>query len=431
MFSTVDKAAPGSRNALVGLFSRLRTSQGQAESLPIYRNLLDLGELVQTPWGAKLASSHRLCDEVLRDKSWLVADRAWRERQGAGTRWNSPSSVQMAQMISLLNPPHHSHMRRAVGDAFHRTSLSKLSNVIKDLVAGLLDDFMDRLHDEPSDFVTLVSEKLPIMTIGRWMGIPSADYEFLRTATHDQVYTQELFPTSTELAVSDAATARLQTYFADLIEERRKRPGDDLVSSWIRTSDAREADLASTDAVVHSLAVFMVLAALETTSYLLANVVRLLLEHPFEFQLLQEHPELIPEAVEEAIRFDAPIHLLSRVAATDTELAGRPIAAGEMVQLLIGAAHHDPTRYQEPDRFSLTRRRSGQPGRDFPAQLSYHFGFGAGMHYCLGNVIARMEATVLITEMLRRSTHLQIDSPPEWAPRIAFRRITSLPLKSL
>jgi cytochrome P450 len=315
----------------------------------------------------------------------------------------------------MVNPPDHTRKRRSLGNIFHNDSLTTLQPIIENAVECLLDRFAVHVRNGPADFVTLVSEELPVITIGEWMGLPSSDYGPLRTLTHDQVHTQELFPTTSQLALSDAATAQLRHYFAQLIRERRKTPGDDPVSSWLRTWDEIEPDRAAADEAVHALAIFMILAALETTSHVLTSTVRLLMEHPHQLDEVRRQPELVPDTVEEALRHDAPIHMISRVAAADTALDGVPVAAGEMVQLMVGAAHHDPAQYTDPHRFDIHRRPT-------------HLGFSVGIHYCLGSALARLEAKVLVTSLLRRSLRLRISEPPQWASRVAFRRLTSLPL---
>ncbi|MFZ3491815.1 cytochrome P450 [Streptomyces sp. 5.8] len=415
------------RRELVSLFSKLRESAGQANPLPIYAELRRMGEVIPAPWGGTLVNSYSLAQQVLRDKQWTVPDRAWRIQQGAAARWSSPASLQMSQTLPLLNPPAHTQMRRPLGNVFNQSTLADLHRVTEGAVEVLLDEFTDRLRGGPADFVALVSEKLPIMIIGEWMGLPSKDHELLRDLTHDQVHTQELFPTASEVRVSDAATARLQVYFTNLIQDRRRTPGDDPVSTWIRTWDDLEGDPVLTDAAVHSLALFMILAALETTSHLITSTVRLLLEHPTQLDLVRQHPDLVPDTVDEALRYDAPIHLVSRVATAHTELGGVAIAPGETVQILIGAAHHDPEHFTDPHAFDVRRRGVG--AEVAPAtRFSSHLAFGAGIHYCLGNALARMEATTLLTSLLRRRIQLRLSAPPQWASRVVFRRITSLHL---
>ncbi|MFF4489515.1 cytochrome P450 [Streptomyces sp. NPDC001544] len=326
----------------------------------------------------------------------------------------------MSDSLPMLNPPDHTRKRRSLGNVFHQGSLALLRPSIENTVERLLDRFADQLRRGPADFVEVVSDELPVVTIGEWMGIPPADYGLLRSLTHDQVHTQELFPTSTQLAVSDAATGRLRHYFTDLVKERRNAPGDDPVSSWLRTWDRLEPTRALADEAVLSLAIFMILAALETTSYVLSTAVRLLLEHPHQMDLLRRHPELVPDAVEETLRYDAPIHMISRVASADTELDGVPVPAGGMLMLMVGAAHHDPAQYADPEVFDV-QRRAREPGHR-------HLSFGAGIHYCLGSALARLEAEVLLTALLKRPNRLRPSAPPQWARRVAFRRLTSLQL---
>ncbi|MFI1408889.1 cytochrome P450 [Streptomyces sp. NPDC020707] len=353
-----------------------------------------------------------------------MPDKAWRnEHTDQSTRWTSPASLQMAETLPLLNPPQHARIRRVLGTPFSPAMMAETRPRIDNIVRRLLTDFDGHLRERPADFVTLVSEELPIITIGEWMRIPPSDYVLLRDLTHDQVHSQEVFPTRSDLAVSDAATVQLQKYFTDLIHERRQNLGADPISNWIRAGDEFEADRDTVDAIVHSLALFMILAALETTSVLLANAVRLLAEYPEQQLQVRGDRDLIPDAIEEVLRYDAPVQLITRVAGTDTELEGIPIAAGQNVQLLISAAHHDPAQYTAPHAFDVRRRRRAG-GRFAP-----HLGFGAGVHYCLGSALARMEASSLLTALLDRPP-LCLAAPPTWAsPRLAFRRMTSLPLR--
>ncbi|WP_280891445.1 cytochrome P450 [Streptomyces sp. LBL] len=372
-----------------------------------------MGEMIPAPWGGHLVTSYQLCHQILRDRYWKVPDSGWRTSQPDAKRWSALASQQMGASLPMLNPPHHARMRKSVGNPFSQNSLETLRPSIEIAVERLLDRFVDELHQGPSDFCTIVSEELPVIAVGRWMGLPSSDYSLLRSLTHGQVHTQELFPTPTQLIQSDAATAELRQYFAELIQERRRVLGEDLISSWLRTWDALEPDQDSADQAVHSLALFMILAALGTTSHVLSSTARLLFDDSHHMDWLRCHPEHIPDAIEEVLRYDPPIHMISRVAPEDTELGGVLVREGEMVQLMIGAAQHDPVQYADPQTFDIRRRPP-------------HLGFGAGIHYCLGNALARLEATAVLASLLRRSTRLCISAPPRWAPRVAFRHMTSL-----
>ncbi|MFE1177366.1 cytochrome P450 [Streptomyces sp. NPDC058773] len=315
----------------------------------------------------------------------------------------------------MLNAPHHTRVRRSLGNVFDRNSLAGMRASVERTTTRLLDRFETELADGPADFCALVSEELPVITIGEWLQLPSADYSLLRSLTHDQVYTQELFPTPSQLTISDESTRQLREYFTALVSERRRKPGNDPVSSWLRIWDEQEPDREAADEAVYALALFMVLAALETTSHVLSSAVRLLLEHPRQMNWLRVHPEQIPDAIDEALRYDAPIHMISRVAPEDTELAGVTVRKNEMVQLMVGAAHHDPNHYAAPEIFDIRRRAA-------------HLSFGGGIHYCLGNALARMEAECLLTGLLERLPGLRISAPPVWEPRVAFRRLVTLPV---
>ncbi|MGD6749921.1 cytochrome P450 [Streptomyces sp. BH105] len=402
------------RRATAKVFSRLRTPQGQADPFPFYAELAAPGPVSPAPWGGHLVTGYAECDQVLRDRDWLEPDRSWREKQGQGTRWTAPSAQEMSHTLPTLNGPEHNRIRRAA-DGFDRTAISRLAPVITSATDRLLDAFHEQLRNGEANFATLVGEELPIATVGHWLGLPRADWPRLRELTHEQVFTQELLPTASQLARSDAATVELRAYFTDLVRARRARPGDDPVSQWIRTWDTLETDRDEADHQVYHLARFVLLAALETTATLLSQAVLRLVEHPVHWDALTADPELAPGAVEESLRYDPPTHVISRVAAHDTVLAGQGIREGEMAHLLIGAAHHDPHRHRHPATYDPRRT----PG---------HLAFSGGVHYCLGAPMARLEAQTLITHLTRRLPRLTLVRPPTWAPRVAFRRLLNLDL---
>ncbi|MEU6009636.1 cytochrome P450 [Streptomyces sp. NPDC047453] len=403
---------PPDRRFAVSLFSRLRTAKGQANPFPIYAELRSRGGVIAAPWGGHLVTRFDLCDQVLRNRDWLEPDSRWREQQGDGTRWTAPSSREMSRTLPALNPPEHTWVRRSAG-MFDRTSLEEIRGTVGRITGRLMDSLAVRLRDGEADFNALVSEELPVATIGHWLGLPSADFPRLRELTHDQVFTQELLPSSSQLALSDAATAELRAYFLELVRERRAHPGDDPVSRWITLWDAMESDQDKADEAVYFLALFVLLAALETTSTLLSTMTLLLLEHPRQWDRLTIHPDLVPAAVEESLRYDPPTHVISRVSSRDTELGGVEVRKDEMVHLMVGAANRDPAKHEDPELFNLHRK---------PA----HLAFSGGIHYCLGAPLARLEAQTLLHHLVRRFPRLTLVRRPTWAPRVAFRRPLNL-----
>lgn len=307
------------RRATVALFSRLRTAEGQANPFPIYTELRSRGGVSPAPWGGSLVTSFSMCDQILRSSDWLEPDQSWRERQGPRTRWSAPSSREIGSTMPALNPPQHTRVRRAAG-TFDRGTIERIGRTVSRVTDGLLDSLADHLHAGEADFAALVSEELPVATIGDWLGLPSADWPRLRELTHDQVFTQELLPSASQLATSDVAMAELRDYFVDLVHDRRTHLGEDPVSRWIEAWDAIEPDQDKADQEVYFLALFVLLAALETTSTLLSTMTLLLVEDPERWDLVATSPDLVPAFVEETLRYDSPTHVISRVAAKDCTL---------------------------------------------------------------------------------------------------------------
>ncbi|MES5819850.1 cytochrome P450 [Streptomyces sp. RG80] len=400
------------RRATVSLFSRLRKPDGQADPFPLYTELQARGSVSPAPWGGFLVTGYGTCDQILRSSAWLEPDTRWRERQGARTRWSAPSAREISRTLPALNPPEHTRVRRSAGN-FDRSTIEQIGRRASQVVDRLLDTLEERLHAGEADFAALVGEELPVATIGDWLGLPSADWPRLRELTHDQVFTQELLPSASQLARSDAAMAELRAYFLALVRDRRAHPGEDPVSRWIRSWDALEPDQDKADEAVYFLALFVLLAALETTSTLLSTMTLLLVEDPDRWTLLAEDPDLVPAFVEEALRYDPPTHVISRIAAQDCLLDDVEVRADEMVHLMIGAAHRDPARFSSPEVFDPHRKPT-------------HLSFSGGIHYCLGAPLARLEAQTLLRQTITRLPRLTLVRRPSWAPRVAFRRLLNL-----
>lgn len=403
------------RRAVISVLRRLRTAQGQADPFPLYEELQTMGDVVPAPWGGYFITGFDACDQVLRGRNWTVPDFAWQERQRDTERWHAPATREMSRTLSRLNAPAHTHQRRSLGNPFDRSTVADMVPEVERHVAGLLDSLEDRLlADGTADFVGTVSEQLPIVTIGRWLDIPATDYARILDFTHRQVYAQELLPTKSELAISEEATADMRAFFTDLVAGRRARPGNDVLSGWIRHWDEQlPGDREAADRMIYQLVMFLTIASLETTATLLSVAVWLLLDKPARWDWLRHHPEHVDDAIEEALRYDPPIHLNSRVAADDTVLAGVPIAKDTMVHVMYGAANHDPRRNPDPHGYDILRKGT-------------HLTFGGGAHYCLGAALARLEARTLLTALLKRFPTLRLASAPSYAPRMVFRRVTSM-----
>lgn len=402
--------------AVLSHLSRLRSVRGQADPVPVYRALRSLGEVLPTPWGSHLVTSHRLADRVLRGREWHVPDAAWKARQ-RNPRWDGYAHRELSHWLMGLNPPVHTRHRRSLGNPFSRPSLDRMAAVTAEVVDELLDDLCARLDDgADADFSEVVGDQLTVRVIGRWMGLPRADHPLLLRLSQRHVPVQELLPTPTQLAEADEAARGLRAYFSELVAERRRAPGDDPVSGWLRTWDAMGADRRTADEAVLYLATFMFIGA-DTTSTLLPTMISLLHRHPEQWRRLVADPGLAAGAVEETLRFDPPIHVIGRCAPGDLELGDTVIPKDGLVHVMVGCANLDPALGPDQERFDIARP-AGRQAR--------HLTFGGGAHYCVGAAMAKQEGRLLLEGLLRRLPDLRVTAPATWASRVAFRRVTGL-----
>jgi cytochrome P450 len=265
------------------------------------------------------------------------------------------------------------------------------------------------------DMLKVLAFPLPNHVIGQLVGVPEAD----RAGFEELVHTSSagLEPTVDDATIRAAMAAQdvLQDYFTDLLAERRRRPGTDLLSGLAAACDD---DDRLTDHEITSTAILLFAAGFETTTNLIGNGLLALLTHPGEMDRLCADPSLAPGAVEELLRWDSPVQLNLRTALEDTEVAGEAIPAGQSVLILQGSANRDPERFSDADRLDL--------GRADNVPLS----FGWGAHHCLGAGLARLEGEVVFTALVRRFAVMELLDPvPAWRPGLTFRGLSALPTR--
>ncbi|MDI3385469.1 cytochrome P450 [Streptomyces sp. B-S-A8] len=411
-------AADATRRVAV-LLSRLRSARkfgdGQSNPWPTYEQLRECGDVVPSPWGGVMVTSYEAANAVLRDRSFRTPDLEWRQQQG-DVRWNSPANTELSQMMMLLNAPEHTRQRRVLGNTFDRATLERLTPVIEGLVDSVLDELELRMKEDGSaDYAEIVGDGLPVAAVGHWLGVPAADFADLCVWTHGQSWAQELFPTASQMAFADESALSLKAYFQDLVAERTKSPGDDVLSSWIRAWSEAEEDPEQAATIVARLASFAIMAGLETTSNLVNAGMWLLDRNPEQADWLRYHPEGIPAATEEILRYDPAVAITTRVGSGSDSPSEIAVGKGQLVYVCIGSAHHDPRFIADPDRFDVRR-----PG---PVR---HLAFGQGAHFCLGAGLGRLESNVLLRKVLTRFPTLRVVAEPVWESRAAFRRMASL-----
>ncbi|WP_375424924.1 cytochrome P450 [uncultured Friedmanniella sp.] len=357
-------------------FARLQLAEGRRDPYAIYTEVRRRGELVPSPRTGFQTASHRVCREVLRDRRFSV------NADGAINRGDGQMS------LLELDPPDHTRIRRLAAPAFTPRALAGSRARMEAVVDGLLDPLP---REGSFDLVSGLASPLPIAVITDLLGVPAANSEaFARYGA--TIGSALAGPQSVAHVVRlIEADRQLRRVLSEVFEHRRREPGDDLVSRLL----ASEGDQLE-PAELAPLCMLLLLAGFETTVNLIGNTVLALLERPDQWQAVVADPSVAAAAVEETLRWDAPVQRTFRAPTVDLELAGVEVPRGSMVMLFLAGANRDPAAFPDPDRFDLTRTGGAE-----------HLGFSAGIHYCLGAPLARLEATVAVERLVQRFPLLQ------------------------
>jgi cytochrome P450 len=326
---------------------------------------------------------------------------------------NSPVMRYVATFLVGIDPPDHSRMRKFIAPAFSPGRIAKLEATIQNVIDELLDAVEKKNNpDLHRDYSALI----PMTIICKMLGVPEAQYaQGIRWSNAIAAIVIVPQPTAEQIRPADEAFAAASTFFSELIEERRVRPRDDLLSMLITAEE--DGEHLSTYEVI-TLAIQLMVAGSETTTTTIEQGINILLHHPEQLCQLREDTSLDKNAVEELLRYDAPLHVsLYRTALQDTVISGVRIRAGEMILPLIAAGNRDPMQFEHPDTLNLRRTGAGR-------MLS----FGRGMHICVGMWLARMEARIAICTIIRRFPHLRLTAEPKLRGAPASRGLENLPV---
>ncbi|MEU9195083.1 cytochrome P450 [Streptomyces hundungensis] len=312
-----------------------------------------------------------------------------------------------------LEPPDHTRIRRLVSQAFTPRTVERLAPTVRRLAGRLVDDFRAA---GGGDLVAEVAEPLPVAVIAEMLGIPDADRPLLRPWSAAICGMYELNPGEDTAARAVLASREFSAYLRGLIATRRKNPGEDLISALIAAyDDESEGGSRLTEQEMISTCVLLLNAGHEATVNTTANGWWALLRNPEQLAALRAAPDaLLPTAIEELMRYDTPLQLFERWVLEDIEFAGQTLRRGSEVALLFGSANRDPARFTDPDTLDLTRA-------DNP-----HISFGAGIHYCLGAPLARLELHASFSELLKKAPRMRLAAEPEWGPGFVIRGLKEL-----
>ena len=299
-----------------------------------------------------------------------------------------------APSIIFMDPPEHDRLRALVSRAFSPRRIAELEPTIRQIVCDYLDP---QVGGEGFDFVADFGAKVPMMVISAMLGVPVEDREQIREWTDQFVHRD---PGETDpMERIGPIIGQIAEYFAGYVEERRKRPADDMMTDLLQ-AELEEGDGGTRRLSDSELIGFIMLlsgAGNETVARLLGFMGATLAGFPDERDKLVARPELIPGAIEELLRFEAPSPVQARTVMRDVEWHGVKVPAGSAILLLTGSAGRDPRQYPDPDRFDVER------------QVGRHVTFGYGTHFCLGASLARMEGRVAMEEVLARFPRWEVD----------------------
>jgi cytochrome P450 len=327
----------------------------------------------------------------------------------SGNRAGGPTSHHMLSS----DPPEHTRLRRIVSAGFTARRVERLEPRIAQITNELLDAMDGR---DEVDLIDAFAFPLPIQVICELLGVPSDDQHTFRSWSNT-IVSGGLGEDSSRATELRDVLGQLVSYITQLLADKRRAPADDLLSALLDVRE--EADRLTEDELI-SMVFLMLIAGHETTVNLIASGAYLLLTHPEQRELLVADPGLLPNAVEEFLRFEPPVKTSTfRITAEPVEYAGVTIQAGEPVLISLLSANHDESMFTDADRFNVARRDAN------------HLTFGHGIHFCLGAALARLEGRIAIGTLLHRFPRLRLAVDPAelaWRPSLLIRGLVRLPV---
>jgi cytochrome P450 len=384
-----------------------------ADPYPFYRRLRETAPVFKTPQGLWLVTRYDDVTFALRDKRFgkdFVGN--LERRYGNLARMEEPAVASLGRTMLVLDPPDHTRLRALVTKAFTARRVADMRPRIKALVDAQLDRVIDKGE---MDVMRDLAHRLPVIVICDMLGIPEDHRAPFLAGSNVNGRILEPVPMSREeLDQANRNTLMAGAYFDQLCELRRREPRDDLTTELVRAEEA--GDKLTAEELRANIGLLFG-AGHETTTNLIGNGLLALHRHRDQWERLKADPSLIPNAVEELLRYDSSVQITGRVTNAEVEIGGVTLGATENVIALLGAANHDPAQYQDPDRLDV--------GRANVRPLS----FGGGIHYCLGAQLARLEAELVFAALVERLPNIELPEKdaPAWRRSFTLRGLSKLP----
>jgi cytochrome P450 len=310
-----------------------------------------------------------------------------------------------------MEPPDHTRVRRLVSKAFTPKMVEGLRARIQALVDGLVDDVVGAGE---VDLIKTIAEPLPVAVIAQMLGVPDSDAHLLRPWSAEICLMYELNPSDEFARRSAQASVEFSDYLRTISRERRARPQDDLISALAQVLDDGER---LTEDELIGTCVLLLNAGHEATVNVTGNGWWALFRNPDQLEMLRSDHSLVPTAVEELMRYDTPLQMFERWVLEDADILGVIVPKGAELGLLFGSANHDPAMFHRPGIMDITRRENP------------HTSFGAGIHFCLGAPLARLELQTSLRTVLERLPRMELAEEPAWKPAYIIRGLKELKVR--
>jgi cytochrome P450 len=385
---------------------------------PTYARLHEEGPLhyvdVGSKWAVWSIFSHAECSSVAKDPR-LSAKRAKQMLLPLPLSRQSEFS-ELARMLSLwlifMDPPEHTRLRKLLNKGFSAAAVEGLRPQAEAIVDQMLKPLQ---HGSEVELMSEFANPMPVRIISELLGVPQALHgTFVNASRAIAVFRGNPNRTVEEARAAQDALIELTEFFRKTVAERRRNKGTDLISLLI---DIEEEGEVLTEEELYAQCIALLFAGHETSRNLIGNGMYTLLQHPQETAELRERPEMIRSAVEELLRYESPVQFTARVLKEDVEVCGQQIRKGWTVLCMLGAANRDPKQFKEPNQLDLKRLNN------------QHLAFSAGLHFCIGAQLARLEGQIALLNLVQRFPEMKLTGPrPEWASTFGFRGLKSLPV---
>ena len=392
----------------VPFFALLKDPEVHEDPYPFYARLRDTGRVLPNDLGGWVAPHHAECALVLRDNRFSANSKHQNNfeqfAQLAEAVGLSDLLELFGRLILFADPPDHTRLRRIASKAFTVRAVEEMRPRIANIVDGMLDKVAD---GDSMELVETLAFPLPVTVISDMLGVPAADHDLLRGWTSEAVKALDPIDDPMVLFPAGEALRAMQAYFDELVTERRRHLGPDLLSAFIQAED--DGDRLSHQELLETT-ILLFGAGHETTVNLITGGAYNLLRHPDQLQRLRDDPSLMASATEELLRFGPPVQLTGRIATEDIELSDQLIKKGTEVILMLASANRDPAVFDDPDALDVGRRHN------------HHLSFSGGIHFCLGAPLARIEAQEALGRLLTRFPDLALPEPEvDWKPTTTIR----------